>query len=96
VRTSLRARGLVAGGYENASSWFVETMRPSLFVERLAGTQMRLGIIGSAGKIVIIEASPDLLNWTPLATNALSAGANSFVDPDPALLQNLFYRLVTQ
>jgi hypothetical protein len=39
-----------------------------------------------------IEASTDLLHWTPLCTNVVTDGALHFVDPDAPALNARFYR----
>jgi uncharacterized delta-60 repeat protein len=96
TRASLRARGLVSGGYQNASTWFVQTMRPALFVDGLNANQIRLNLIGSAGQVVVVETSSDLSNWMPFTTNTLSAGVNPVIDPQPTSLPHRFYRAVLQ
>ncbi len=41
---------------------------------------------------VVVEASTNLVNWTPLATNPLGAGLLRFNDPGWRNLQQRFYR----
>jgi len=41
-----------------------------------------------------IEASADLVQWTPLGTVANQARTNLFTDPEAASLQYRFYRAV--
>jgi hypothetical protein len=44
----------------------------------------------------VLEGSPDLKTWTPLATNALSLHATiSLSDPQPAPVGGRFYRAVS-
>jgi BspA type Leucine rich repeat region (6 copies) len=47
---------------------------------------------------VVVEASSDLSNpvWTPVATNTLSSGTSSFIDPDWTNYPNRFYRVQAQ
>jgi hypothetical protein len=46
---------------------------PVLDILRLNATQVRIGVSGQAGQTVILQNSPDLGNWTALATNTLAA-----------------------
>jgi len=95
--TAVRARGYATGGQYNGSSWFVETvLRPALTISALlypAQGPFGFSAGGPLGQVVVIETSPDLRTWTPLQTNALSAGQLPFTDPQPALLPSRFYRL---
>jgi uncharacterized repeat protein (TIGR03803 family) len=43
---------------------------------------------------IVIEASTDLVNWTPLYTNPPSFGALQFVDPNAGNFPNRFYRAI--
>ena len=99
---SIRARGTVNGGY--GTSWFVESWFPQRTPSILANdggfglrsNQFGFNFNGSAGQIVVVEGSTDLLNWTSLATNSLGTGPLFFSDPQNASLGNRFYRLMTQ
>jgi len=97
TNTTFRARGYTVGGYENSSSWFVETVlrQPLAISDTLYSANGRLGFRagGPAGQVVVIEASTDLRAWTPLRTNALGAAPLSFSDPQAALFRTRFYRL---
>jgi len=42
---------------------------------------------------VVVEASSNLINWTPVATNALTGGTNYFSDPLWTNYNGLFYRI---
>ncbi len=94
---TFRARGYTVGGQYNGSSWFVETvLRQPLAISDIrysANGQFRFRAGGPAGQMVVIEASPDLRNWTPLQTNTLGAAPLSFSDLQTALLPVRFYRL---
>jgi uncharacterized repeat protein (TIGR01451 family) len=56
--------------------------------------QMRL--VGAANSSYVIQASVDLLNWTPVATNTPATGLWYFADPEFANFPNRFYRAVPQ
>lgn len=45
---------------------------------------------------LVVEASSDLANWTPLTTNALASGTNSFSDSSYTNYSKRFYRVRTQ
>ncbi len=49
-------------------------------------------VITTSNQIVIVEASTNLANWTPLTTNTLGAGPLYFGDPVPANWPRRFYR----
>ena len=48
---------------------------------------------GSAGQVVIVEASANLISWTPVATNSLGATPVYFSEPYSGNLPKRFYRL---
>jgi hypothetical protein len=56
------------------------------------GGGLRLTITEAVGLIVTIEASEDLLNWTPIYTNANSPVLLEFIDTDVANYPYRFYR----
>jgi hypothetical protein len=49
---------------------------------------------GVAGQNVVIEASTNLVNWVPLATNRLGTDPLYFSDPASTNLSQRFYRAV--
>jgi hypothetical protein len=55
------------------------------------------GLTGAAGASVVVDASPDLANWTPIWTNALTFPSSlTFTDPSSPSLPARFYRARTQ
>jgi len=48
-------------------------------------------LVGPTGYSVVVEASPDLANWLPIATNTF-AGRVNFSDPQSGIFSNRFYR----
>lgn len=72
----------------------VLTLAPPLRLDGSGFTGDRFGftLTGPAGSTVRIEASTDLLDWTPVGTNVLGAGNNSFLAPTSTLSPRLFYR----
>jgi uncharacterized repeat protein (TIGR03803 family) len=62
-----------------------------------AGGQAMLELTNFAGQgEVIIDASPDLIQWTPIFTNPPAFGALQFIDMDAVNYTNRFYRARTQ
>jgi hypothetical protein len=47
---------------------------------------------GTAGQVVIVEGSTNLLNWLPLQTNTLGSGPFYFSDPGTGAFPWRFYR----
>jgi hypothetical protein len=97
----IRARGFVSGA-ENSSGWFVEkTLRvpgpPPLRIlvdEPSFGMQsgsFGFTVSGLAGGTVVVETSPDMAGWTPVATNANFSGSYLFTDSQRANSRK-FYR----
>ena len=47
----------------------------------------------ASGQTVVVEASPDLINWQPVQTNAIMTGSSYFSDPQWTNYPGRFYRL---
>jgi uncharacterized delta-60 repeat protein len=99
--TPIRARGFLTGGANNGSSWYVEstlnlTQPPKIIADDSAfgihSNQFSFNIAAIPDQIVIVEASSDLQNWTPLATNTLYSNPLHFSDPSSAQIPSRFYR----
>ena len=57
--------------------------------------RVQFGVVTSfPGKATVIEASPDLANWSPIATNVPPTNTFTFTDPSPATNGTRFYRAV--
>ena len=54
------------------------------------GGQFGFNLTGPAGRLVVVEASTDLLNWQPIWTNTF-AGSLNFIDPLSGVSKR-FYR----
>jgi len=100
TNASIRARGFVAGGRFNGSSWFVESMYPQIPPTIMLNhanlgfrtNQFGFSFGGSAGSTVVIDTSSTLLNWTPIATNMVPRGPLYFNDPTSTNFIQRFYR----
>ncbi len=97
----VRARGWVAVGQYNGPSWFVESaskvslLRPLVLKGTLGFQSRQFGFHYSAnpGSAVTVEASSDLLHWTPLSTNIFGSAPLSFSDSSSTNLHSRCYRL---
>jgi len=94
---SIRARGLVTGGYLNGSAWLVETLlRPVILVNDgafgLRTNSFAFTTYGGLGRTVVIEASADLTGWTPISTNVLSSDRVVFSEAAAEATPRKFYR----
>ncbi|MCP5527328.1 MAG: immunoglobulin domain-containing protein, partial [Verrucomicrobiales bacterium] len=88
ANSTFRARGYVAGGQSNVSSWFVETLwepvmetRAVLSVESVNGSVIRFGLTGQIQAQYTIETSPAVSPapaWTPFLTLTLTNGLGWF------------------
>ncbi len=94
----VRARGFVGAV---KASWFVETILaprtpPSIVTDDnsfgIRSGRFGFNLVGVAGQTVVIEASPDLAGWTPLATNTLGPGPWYFSDEAWTNSRSRFYR----
>lgn len=55
---------------------------------------LEFNVSGRAAPNVVIQASSDLQNWTPLQTNAFTSGTTTFADPQSPTNSQRFYRAV--
>ena len=62
--------------------------------ERWAGAQFHLNLVGEPGRTVVVEASSNLADWPPIATNVLGTDPIPFTDPQSGLFPQRFYRLL--
>lgn len=98
----VRARGFVSGGRYNGSGWFVETTlalapRPGILVSDnqfgVRSNAFLFQVTGPVGRSVVVEASKDLVHWSPVTTNLVGdSGIYLFRDEDWTLYPGRFYR----
>ena len=75
-----------------ASTLVAKSAGANLGVSKLSNTQYRIGVNGVSNQTLVIQASPDLQNWLPLATNALSSSSWIYTNTVPGNFSNQFYR----
>ena len=61
----------------------------------LAGGNFRLTVTGSALQGFVIQASPNLSNWSPLSTNTLVSGQFDYTNSGLLAVPNRFYRTLS-
>jgi uncharacterized delta-60 repeat protein len=104
VNTWIRARGFAGGGYYTSSGWFVESLAqvspltpPGILTSDgglgfLAGA-FGFNVRGVSGQVIVIEASTDFVQWTPIQTNLVTeSGRFAVADPQSGLFPHRFYR----
>jgi len=62
----------------------------------VVGAQFRVAVGAVGGQEVIVEATTNLLDWTPILTNTAAVGPLYFHDPDMTNFTKRFYRAVTR
>jgi len=99
---TIRARGFVPGGGNNP--WFMEstllvgvpTSPPVILTSDgyfgFGANGFGFNISAAAGRTIVVEASANLLNWAPVATNLIGSGPFYFSDPGTGALPARFYR----
>ena len=100
---NVRARGFVAGGADNASGWFVESISGPITGPQfatgldlhLSGGQfhLRLRNLPALPGQVVLEASSDLrIGWTPILTNSTPLDVLDYAEPVALPAAQRFYR----
>lgn len=94
---SIRARGVVTGGYLNGSTWLVETLLRPVILVNDGGFGVRTNSFGfttygGLGRTVVVEASVDLAGWVPVSTNVLSSDRMVFSEAAAEATPRRFYR----
>jgi hypothetical protein len=93
VDDALVDAGLIAGGWSLTLNWQPVTPAFQLSAPVLTGgSSSQMSLQGPAGKTYTIEASADLMTWTPVATNTLSGTTWNFVVPTSTNYTQRFYR----
>ncbi len=98
---SIRARGFVSGGASAGSVWFIEKIlppRPKILNDGAMGFVNHFGfnLRALSHQTVVVEGSTNLLDWTPVATNAVDAIPQFFSDHESKNFGMRFYRLRLQ
>ena len=61
-----------------------------------AAIAVQMGFMGASGNTYMLEASTNLLNWTPISTNMAETNLFNLLDPNASNFQNRFYRVRQQ
>jgi len=65
---------------------------PTLSNARIQSNHFAFQLSGQSNQVIVIEASTNLMNWQPLATNRFGTSPLPFSDPAPAISRIRFYR----
>jgi len=65
---------------------------PVLRAIKLNGAQFVIGVSGVSGQTIVLQSSPDLHNWLPLATNTLTSGTWNYTNNAPQNITEGFFR----
>ncbi len=65
---------------------------PVLGLLELTGAQVVIGVSGASGQKMVLESSPDLLSWLPLATNTLTSASWTYTNNAPQNFAQRFFR----
>ncbi|PYI79694.1 MAG: hypothetical protein DME26_22970, partial [Verrucomicrobia bacterium] len=60
------------------------------------GNSYQVQLAGQSGLEYVIQASPDLVNWQPIATSVATNGVIRFTEPGAAGKPSRFYRAVAR
>lgn len=75
----------------------IYTGTPQLVSPELSGNSFNLGLVGPKGKYLVIECTTNLVDWTAIATNFITDGANCQAqDPITPNVPGKMYRLRLQ
>ena len=89
--------GEIAGGWSLVISWADAVQPAQLRSPALPGaSSFQTTLMGQAGKTYVIQASSDLITWTPIATNTLSGTNWFFTEPVDPSVSRRFFRAVCQ
>jgi hypothetical protein len=62
----------------------------------LANGQFELGFTGAVGSNYVLQASTNLINWTPLSTNLALTNFFNLLDPNATNFPSRYYRVLQQ
>ncbi len=85
--------GALVARYVVANFLLPNDTLPRLVLENVSPAGARLRVLGHVGHPSVVEASPDLVHWMPLATDTAVPGGNVLVDPNPHPAHR-FYRVI--
>jgi hypothetical protein len=74
------------------------TIQPPFFTTEAftSGGVFQLGFSGAAGNRYVLQASTNLIDWTPIATNMATTNLFNLMDSNAAAFPSRFYRVLQQ
>ena len=89
--------GEIAGGWSLVITWADAVSPVQLLSPAIPGAStFQTTLMGQPGKTYVIQASSDLITWTPIATNTLSGTNWIFAEPVDPSVSHRFFRAVCQ
>ena len=93
----VRAKAFETGFMDSVAANATFIMDPSQFTAvALTNGVVHLFFAGLTGQTYVLQASTNLVNWVPVATNLAPAGIFEMTDPQAAQFQSRFYRTLKQ
>jgi len=90
---TVRATAFDTGYNPSVTANAIFIIDPSQFTSvSLTNGIVHLFFAGTSGQTYVLQASTNLVDWVPVATNVAPAGVFEMIDPDAANFQSRFYR----
>ena len=94
---TLRAKAFASGFIDSVAANATFLINPSQFTAvSLTNGVVHLFFAGIANQTYVLEASTNLVDWTPVQTNVAPAGVFEMIDPAASQFQYRFYRTEQQ
>ncbi len=74
--------------------FFIQPLR--FTAQTFSNGAFQLQFLGASGSNYVLQASTDLVSWTPLATNPMTTNVLNFVDQNSSNYPKRFYRVLQQ
>ncbi|HLX95361.1 MAG TPA: hypothetical protein VKU37_06445, partial [Verrucomicrobiae bacterium] len=94
---TVSANAFEAGSNNSVAASALFLIQPLSFIsEGFTNQGFQMSLAGVTGSNYVLEASTDLLNWTPISTNMALTNYFNLIDPNAANFPIRFYRILEQ